>query len=224
MRDLDRLAGPCPPRLATRDVPDLVLKPMMAVMGFDIVAASGDRFEDVRTILGPKRPGAQGCWCLPVRLGHREEAGIRGEARAELVRSLCQRDGHAPGVLAYDGPQVVGWAGVAPREELVEFTRLTRYPRPDDDGQWVIWCLRVRAGHARRGIASALVDGAATYAQRQGASSVIGFPIDNEGATVDRTLASVGVRTMFERAGFSVVAPIRGRRAGCRQVLVRKDV
>lgn len=108
--------------------------------------ATGARFEDVRTILGPKREGAQGCWCLSVRLGPEEDAELRGEARAEAVAKLCRRRAHAPGVLAYD-----------------------------------------------------------------------------DGGKVDRTLASVGTRRMFEQAGFTIDGHLDGSRDGFRQAVMRRS-
>lgn len=194
-------------------------------MAFTIQPATAARFDDVQTILGPKRAGAQGCWCLSIRLGNEAQSGIHGaEARADYMRTLCRRRTHAPGVLAYDGDDVVGWAGTSPLSELVEFTRGKRYPVLDEpDDLWAVWCLRVKAGNGKRGIASALVAGAAEYAAAKGASGIVGYPVDNDGAKVDRTLASVGTRIMFERAGFRYVAAVDGKRDGMRQVVMRRD-
>lgn len=162
-------------------------------MTIAIEPATAERFDDVRTILGPKREGAQGCWCLSIRLGPKADRELRGEARAEAIAELCRRPAHAPGVLAYDeAGEVVGWCGVAPIEALHEVSRGARYRVLEDrDGVWAIWCLRIRAGQGGRGHASALVEGAARYAEERGAKSVVGFPVDSRGGKVDRTLASV---------------------------------
>jgi len=96
-------------------------------MTFTVLPASAERFGDVVTILGPRRAGAQGCWCLSYRLGHAEESRVVGaQARAEVMAALCRRQDHAPGVLAHEGEQVVGWAAVAPRSELHEFRTARR--------------------------------------------------------------------------------------------------
>jgi GNAT superfamily N-acetyltransferase len=196
-------------------------------MTVDIRPATAARFEDVVTILGPKREGAQGCWCLGYRLGHPEESELVGaRARSEAMHALCRRRSHAPGVLAYADDEVVGWAAISPREELAEFTRAARYQvgTGDDDDPWVAFCFRVRAGHGRQGVARALLIGAVEYAAERGAGAVIGYPVDNHGERVDRTLASVGTRAMFERAGFAAVAELPGRRSGFAQVLMRREV
>ena len=189
-----------------------------------IEAATGARFADVETILGPKRPGAQGCWCLSYRLGHKVESTLEGDQRSAYMAALCRRRSHAPGVLAYQGGDVVGWAGVAPREEMHEFASSDRYPNRDEPGVWVVWCFRVRAGHGGRGVAQALLGGAVAYARARGARAVEGFPVDNGSEKVDRTMASFGVRVMFERAGFAQVAELRGRRGGFPQVVMRIEL
>ena len=71
------------------------------------------RFTDVATVLGPKRdPDATVCWCLSHRLDSRGNRSLVGRERGEYVRTLCRRQ-VPPGVLAYDGAEVAGWAGVA---------------------------------------------------------------------------------------------------------------
>ena len=145
-----------------------------------------------------------------------------GPARGEHVRTLCARD-VAPGVLAYEGDVVVGWAAVAPRAEL-PFARSTRIPHVDDLPVWSAWCLRVRPGHRGRGISHALLDGAVAYAREQGAPAVEGYPVDNGTAKVDLTMAYVGTRALFERAGFTKVADTAAVSGGFPRVLMRRDL
>jgi len=193
-------------------------------MTVDIRPATAARYQDVVTILGPQREGAQGCWCLRYRLGPEESELVGAQARSEAMRALCRRRSHAPGVLAYADDEVVGWAAISPRSELAEFTRAARYQVGDHDDPWVAFCFRVRAGHGRQGVAQALLVGAVEYAAERGAGTVIGYPVDNHGERVDRTLASVGTRAMFERAGFEAVAELPGRRSGFAQVLMQRSV
>lgn len=71
-------------------------------------------FEDVKTMVGPKRADASVCWCLSYRLtSSKENRGLVGPARGERVQQLMQED-LPPGVLAYDDGEVVGWAAVHP--------------------------------------------------------------------------------------------------------------
>lgn len=86
-------------------------------------------FDDVKTMVGPKRPDANVSWCLSYRLPSRENRALVGPARGERVRTLVNEG--PIGVLAYDGDEVVGWAAVAPRAETT-FARNRRIPHVDD--------------------------------------------------------------------------------------------
>lgn len=177
------------------------------------------RFDDVATMLGPKNPTSSVCWCLSHRLDAKANQELVGPARGEYVRQLCQRP-VAPGVLAYDGDEVVGWAGVTPRAEL-PFERSRKIPHVDDLPVWSVWCIRVRPGHRKRGIAHPLLTGAVDYARSKGAPAVEGYPVDNQGRRVDLTMAYVGTRALFERAGFTKVADTAAVSGGFPRVVMR---
>ncbi|MFP5218437.1 MAG: GNAT family N-acetyltransferase [Actinomycetes bacterium] len=188
-------------------------------MDVEVRPATGERFDDVATMLGPKNPTSSVCWCLSHRLDARTNRSLVGPARGEYVRQLCER-AVAPGVLAYQGDEVVGWAAVAPRAEL-PFARSTKIPHVDDLPVWSVWCLRVRPGHRGKGIALPLLQGAVAYAQSHGAPAVEGYPVDNRGEKVDLTMAYVGTRALFEKAGFVKAADTDAVSGGFPRVLMR---
>lgn len=144
-------------------------------------------------------------------------------ARRDRVEALT-RERTPPGVLAYDGGEVVGWCGVAPRADLHSFANSRRIPHVDDLPVWTIWCFRVRGGLRGRGIATALLDGAVAHARACGAPAVEGYPVDNDGRKVDLTMAYVGTRGMFERAGFTKAADTQSVLDGFPRVLMRLDL
>ena len=189
---------------------------------FQVRPATIDRFDDVATMVGPKRPDANVCWCLSHRVDARLNRELVGPARGAYVRELCRRD-VAPGVLAYEDDEVVGWAAVAPRSEL-PFARSTKIPHVDDLPVWSVWCLRVRPGHRGKGISHVLLDGAVDYARSLGAPAVEGYPVDNQGQRVDLTMAYVGTRRVFEAAGFTKVADTDAVSGGFPRVVVRRDL
>ncbi len=191
-------------------------------MGIDVRPATEARFDDVATLLGPRNPASNVCWCLSHRVDSRTNRELVGPARREYVRELTRRP-VAPGVLAYDGDEVVGWAAVAPRAEL-PFQRSTRIPHVDDLPVWSLWCIRVRPGHRGRGIAHTLVEGAVAYAAAQGAPAVEGYPADSGDRRVDTTMAFVGTRRLFESAGFTKVADTDAVAGGFPRVLVRRSL
>ena len=188
-------------------------------MSIEVKPATADRFDDVATMLGPKNPGSSVCWCLSHRLDSKTNRELVGPARGEYVRMLCSRD-IAPGVLGYQEGEVVGWAAVAPRAEL-PFARSRKIPHIDQLPVWSVWCIRVRPGHRGKGISHALLEGAVEYARSCGAPAIEGYPVDNKGEKVDITMAYVGTRALFERAGFTKVADTTSVSGGFPRVLMR---
>ncbi|QZY29108.1 GNAT family N-acetyltransferase [Nocardioides coralli] len=191
-------------------------------MTVTVVPATHDRFPDLATVIGPKSPTASVCWCLSHRIPAAVNKSLVGPERGAYVEELTRRP-VAPGVLAYDGDQVVGWAAVAPRAEL-PYARSRTIPHVDDLAVWSLWCIRVRPGHRGRGVSHALVAGAVDYARSQGAPAVEGYPVDNRGEKVDLTMAYVGTRAVFERAGFHLAARTEAVAGGFPRVLMRLDL
>ena len=191
-------------------------------MSIEVRPATLGRFDDVATMLGPRRPDASVCWCLSHRIDAKLNRELAGPARGEYVQDLCSRE-VAPGVLAYEGPEVVGWAAVAPRSEL-PFARSRKIPHVDDLPVWSLWCVRVRPGHRGKGISHALLDGAVAYVRSRGAPAVEGYPVDNRGERVDLTMAYVGTRRMFEAAGFTKAADTDAVSGGFPRVIMRLDL
>jgi GNAT superfamily N-acetyltransferase len=178
-------------------------------------------FEDVKTMLGPKRPDANVCWCLSYRIPSRENRELTGPAREERVKRLI--DDGPLGVLAYDGDDVVGWAAVAPRSET-SFARNRKIPHVDDVAVWSVWCIRVRPGHRGKGISHALLRGAVEFARDSGGPAIEGYPVDNRGEKVDLTMAYVGTRALFERAGFAKAADTDSVLNGFPRIVMRLDL
>jgi GNAT superfamily N-acetyltransferase len=180
------------------------------------------RFPDVAIMVGPKNPDSSVCWCLSHRLDAKTNRSLVGRARGDYVKQLCRRR-VAPGVLAYEDRDVVGWAAIAPRSEL-PFARSTKIPHIDDQPVWSVWCIRVRPGHRGKGISHALLEGAVAYARSKGAPVVEGYPVDNRGKKVDLTMAFVGTRKLFEDAGFVKAADTSSVSGGFPRVLMRLDL
>ena len=180
-------------------------------------------FEDVKVMVGPKRPDASVCWCLSYRLtSSKENRELVGPARGKRMRQLVRQD-PPPGVLAYDGDEVVGWAAVHPRADT-SFAHNRKIPHVDDVVVWSVWCIRVRPGHRGEGISHDLLAGAVEFARANGAVAIEGYPVDNKGAKVDLTMAYVGTRSLFEKAGFTKVSDTNSVLDGFSRVLMRLDL
>ncbi|SDN46861.1 Acetyltransferase (GNAT) family protein [Klenkia soli] len=189
-------------------------------MAIEVRPATG--FDDVATMVGPKKAGSNVCWCLSYRIPSKENQALAGPDRGDRVRELVAED-PPPGVLAHDGDEVVGWAAVHPRSDTT-FAGSRRIPHVDDLPVWSLWCIRVRPGHRGQGIAHHLVSGAVQFARDHGAPAVEAYPVDNGGAKVDLTMAYVGTKALFERAGFTQAAETTSVLNGFPRVLMRLDL
>ena len=178
-------------------------------------------FADVKTMVGPKRADANVCWCLSYRIPSKENLQLRGTARGRRVSALMKQG--PPGVLAYQDDEVVGWAAVHPRADTA-FATNRRIPHADDLDVWSLWCVRVRPGHRGEGISHALVKGAVEFARDSGAPAIEAYPVDNKGEKVDLTMAYVGTRRLFEKAGFTKAADTDSVLNGFPRVLMRLDL
>jgi len=178
-------------------------------------------FLDVKAMVGPKRADANVCWCLSYRIPNKENLSLTGTARGEKVRALMKAG--PPGVLAYEGDEVVGWAAVHPRADTA-FATSRKIPHVDELDAWSVWCIRVRPGHRGKGISHALLAGAVEFARENGAPAVEGYPVDSRGAKVDLTMAYVGTRRLFQKAGFRKAADTDSVLNGFPRVLMRLDL
>jgi hypothetical protein len=73
-------------------------------------------------------------------------------------------------------------------------------------------------------VSHALLAGAVEFARAHGAPAVEGYPVDNDGARVNPTLAYVGTRRLFESAGFTKAADTTAVSDGFPRVLMRRDL
>lgn len=104
------------------------------------------------------------------------------------------------------------------------FAKSRKIPHVDDLDVWSVWCIRVRPGHRGSGISHALLAGAIDFARESGAPAVEGYPVDNRGQKVDLTMAYVGTRSLFEKAGFHLAAPTDSVLNGFPRVIMRLDL
>jgi GNAT superfamily N-acetyltransferase len=165
-----------------------------------------DRFEDFADVINKNRRPTH-CWCLSHRIQAKEITELGGTgptAREKAMRALCERE-HPPGVVTYLDGEPVGWCNIGPRSEITRLAQ-SKLIRPTDDlPVWSIVCVVVRSGLRRRGVTGHLLEGAVAYAASNGAPAVEAHPVDPGDGRMDLTMAFVGTKTMFEKAGFAVV-------------------
>ena len=149
-----------------------------------------------------------GCWCMFPRMTEAQTRELRDTRpvslqRREAMTHLASRE-RAPGLLAFEDGEPVGWIAVAPRGELTRIVRSRATPPVDDAPVWVIPCITVRKSHRGRGIAVALIRAAVDYAGEHGAPAVEAYPRADGERTGDDN-AYFGTEPMFRRAGFEAV-------------------
>lgn len=161
-----------------------------------------DRFDDLADVINPNRRSTH-CWCLSHRVGAKEIEELGGGSREQAMRSLCERD-VPPGVITYRDGTPVGWCNIGARSDIPRLVQSKLIRPVDDVPVWSIVCTVVRSGHRKRGVTQQLIEGAVEWARSLGAPAVEAHPVDPDGR-MDLTMAFVGTRAMYERAGFEVI-------------------
>ena len=175
---------------------------------------------DVARVFGTRGDPA-GCWCQYFKVSNAEWKSLDRKDFEALLRAQSDTDGSGPGLIAYSGDDPVGWVAVEPRTHTPKIfnSKLSMAGRrePDDDESvWAITCLVVPVGHRREGIGDALVGAAVAHARDAGARVIEGYPVDLLSGPVSSAELYHGSVSMFERAGFEIVARPSHRRAVAR--------
>jgi GNAT superfamily N-acetyltransferase len=172
---------------------------------------------------GPDTPF---CWCIFWRVRSKDFSEASPAANRERLRALVEQ-GPPPGLVAITDGRAIGWVGLAPRVEYQRLEHSRVIPRVEGPDPWVVSCFVVSRDARGRGVASALLAAAVDHARAAGAVALEGYPIDpggTEGGRVRDTGAYVGTRSMFERAGFRVVARTTSKSGGAPRVVARLDL
>jgi GNAT superfamily N-acetyltransferase len=121
-----------------------------------------------------------------------------------MQKSIVE-SGTAPGLLAFDGAEPVGWVAVEPRSAYPKLAH-SRILKPVDGAEvWSVTCFFVAKQARRQGLTVKLLGAALDYVRDRGGKIVEGYPVD-----ADRDLPDVfiyhGTVAAFQKAGFVEVA------------------
>jgi len=167
------------------------------------------------------------CWCAWFRVAGRDFSNATAaDNRRTLERATgaAAAEGRAPGLIAYADGRAVGWVSLGPRSDFGRIERSRLLAPIDDRPVWSIVCFVVSRTVRGRGVAEALLGAAITYARHHGATLLEAYPVDTSGGRIPSASAFRGTLSMFERAGFGVVAVRRANRASPPRPIVRRAV
>ena len=181
-----------------------------------------DRFDDFADVVNRTRRESH-CWCLSHRLPASQIRELGGDSREQAARALCERE-LPPGVVTYLDGTPVGWCSISPRHDIPRLAQSTLIRPIDDVAVWSIICVVVRSGYRRRGVTTALLEGAVAWAASQGAPAVEAHPVDPGDERMDLTMAFVGTRAMFEKVGFEVVGTTDAMASKMPRLVMRREL
>lgn len=191
-------------------------------MAWETHPLTPDRFEDFGDVINGNRRGSH-CWCLSHRLTVKDIDELGQGSRERAARALCERE-PPPGVVAYRDGTPVAWCSISPRADIPRLAA-SKLIRPIDElPVWSIICVVVRSGHRRQGATTVLLEGAVAWAASHGAPAVEAYPVDPAGERMDLTMAFVGTRSMFDKAGFEVIGTTGAVASGMTRLIMRRSL
>jgi len=196
-------------------------------MALDIRPLTPERLPDLAALF-EQGGDPKWCWCAYFRIrGFDFSSG--GKARHRSVMETAVADtadaGRAPGLVAYDGVEAVGWISIGPREDYERLAYSKVLAPIDDKPVWSIVCFVVGRQSRGRGVARALLEAGVHYARDHGATMLEAYPVDvHEGERIPSADVFRGTLAMFERAGFSVIERREGPGADRPRPIVRRRI
>jgi GNAT superfamily N-acetyltransferase len=148
--------------------------------------------------------GPKYCWCMVWRRSPEEAHSIPGNQRKPLIKQRVDA-GTTIGLLGYLDAVPVAWVSIAPRET---YTRIGGREAKPEEEIWSLACMYIQRKFRGEGYGNDLIEAAADYARKHGATVLEAYP-------VDRTSPSyrfMGFVPAFERLGFTGVGREGSRR------------
>jgi GNAT superfamily N-acetyltransferase len=146
------------------------------------------------------------CWCAFWRKRGKAWGGATVANNRALLRRLAAREDLAPGLVAFQDDQAIGWVSLGPREDYERLEHSRVLARVDDKPVWSIVCFVVSRHERGQGVARKLLDAAVAYARDNGAARLEAYPIETDGGRVPSASAYTGTVGMYAQAGFRRIA------------------
>lgn len=180
---------------------------MSVVVRLQIVPLTPERLTDL-AVLFEQGGDPKWCWCTWFRFRGRDFANSTGaQNRADFEAAAADlAPERAPGLIAYLDDTAVGWTSLGPREDYDRLMHARVLGPVDDAPVWSIVCFVVARQTRGQGVGRALLAAAIDYARAHGATTLEAYPVDTKARRITSANAAGGTLSMFEHAGFEVVA------------------
>jgi GNAT superfamily N-acetyltransferase len=192
-----------------------------------IVPLTPDRLPDLADLF-EQGGDPKWCWCAWYRVrGISFSRGGKASHRSVLESATEEvaDEGRAPGLVAYEGQEAVGWISIGPRDDYERLAHSRVLAPVDETPVWSIVCFVVGRRSRGRGVARALLAAGIGYAREHGAAMLEAYPVEiPEGGRIPSANVYHGTISMFERAGFEVVVRRQAPGAGTTRPIVRLDL
>jgi GNAT superfamily N-acetyltransferase len=166
---------------------------------------TSERFADLAELFN-EGGDPKWCWCQYFRKQGLDWSNSTTAGNRSALESLAARPDLAPGLVGYRDGRVVGWVSLAPREDYGRLEKAKVLARVDDTPVWSIVCFVVSKKARGQGVAAAMLQGAIAYAREHGATMLEAYPVATTRGRISPSSAFHGVQSMYEKAGFTVVA------------------
>ena len=193
-----------------------------AAMDLTVQPLTPERWDDLAALF-QEGGDPKWCWCQFYRKRGLDWSNSTADANRERLASLT-RAGPPPGLVAYRDGRAVGWVSLAPRPAYDRLNHAKVLAPVDEKPVWSIVCFVVSRTVRGEGVATALLDGAIAWARSQGATILEGYPTDTQGRKIPAANAYHGTLSMFESAGFEVVAKRQANKTTKVRPIVRLDL
>jgi GNAT superfamily N-acetyltransferase len=168
------------------------------------------RWPALRVLFGD-RGGCGGCWCMYWRLPHGQWVRQKGPANERALHQIVGTN-RSPGLLAYAGREPVGWCALAPRSEYPRLAKSRILKPVDDAAVWSVTCFFIARPFRRQGVSRRLLQDAALFAARHGATILEGYPCELKAGYPD-VFYYTGLVSAFQKVGFRRGGPPLGTSA-----------
>jgi GNAT superfamily N-acetyltransferase len=194
----------------------------MAPDEVEILPLTTERWSDLAALF-QEGGDPKWCWCQYFRVRGLDWSNSSADANRKRLRDLTKA-GPPPGLVAYRDGKAVGWVSLGPRPSFDRLTYAKLLAPVDDQPVWSIVCFVVSRTARQSGVAAALLEAAVSFARKAGAERLEAYPVDTGGERVAAANAYHGTLSMFETAGFEVVATRQFNRSSPVRPIVRLEL